>query len=162
MFHVELTGRDGVLDHRPGTGWLVERLVQLNNDVKPCVIVVDARSPAASLLPALEEAGLSVTADPARGTGAVIVATGASDMARACGAFYDAVSDTQNVRHIGQGVLDAAVEGAVQRPLGDAWAYSRKTSTTNISPLVSVTLALHGLTVYGLEQEPVTPWMSFG
>jgi len=39
-------------------------------------------------------------------------------------------------------VLAAAVRIAKPRPLGDAWAWSRKNSTGNISPLVSATLAL--------------------
>jgi hypothetical protein len=36
----------------------------------------------------------------------------------------------------------AAIRIARTRPLGDAWAWSRKNSTGNISPLVSATLAL--------------------
>jgi hypothetical protein len=35
----------------------------------------------------------------------------------------------------------AAVRGAVTRPLGDSWVWSRKSSAVDISPLVAVTLA---------------------
>jgi hypothetical protein len=33
------------------------------------------------------------------------------------------------------------VTGAKKRPLGDAWAWSRKSSAVDISPLVACTLA---------------------
>ena len=36
------------------------------------------------------------------------------------------------------------MKGATKRPLGDAWAWSRKNSTVDISPLVAATLALWG------------------
>jgi hypothetical protein len=34
-----------------------------------------------------------------------------------------------------------AIRGATTRPLGDAWAWSRKNSDVDITPLVSCTLA---------------------
>jgi hypothetical protein len=37
------------------------------------------------------------------------------------------------------------LKGATQRPLGDRWAWSRKNSSIDISPLVAVTLALWGV-----------------
>jgi hypothetical protein len=37
--------------------------------------------------------------------------------------------------------LDSAVAGAVRRNVGDAWAWGRRTSDIDISPLVAVTLA---------------------
>jgi hypothetical protein len=40
--------------------------------------------------------------------------------------------------------MDAAIQGAVKRSLGDAWAWSRKSSNVDISPLVASTLALWG------------------
>jgi hypothetical protein len=42
------------------------------------------------------------------------------------------------------GTLDLwnAIRGAAVRPLGDSWAWSRKNSTVDISPLVACTLAL--------------------
>jgi hypothetical protein len=52
--------------------------------------------------------------------------------------------DPSTLRHLGQEELDAAVEGAAKRPMGDAWLWSRKNSTVDISPLVGCTLALWG------------------
>jgi hypothetical protein len=56
----------------------------------------------------------------------------------------DAVTD-ETVRHLGQPALASAIKGAAKRPLGDAFAWARKSSTVDISPLVGCTLALWGL-----------------
>lgn len=63
-----------------------------------------------------------------------------SDHAQACGAFLGAC-ESGDLVHYGQPVLDAAVAGATRRPYGDSWAWNRRTSTVDISPLVSVTIA---------------------
>jgi hypothetical protein len=65
------------------------------------------------------------------------------EYSQACGALFDDVANLQ-VRHIGQPELTAAAMGASKRPLGDAWAWSRKSSAVDISPLVGCTLALWG------------------
>jgi hypothetical protein len=41
--------------------------------------------------------------------------------------------------------LNDALAGARRRRLGDAWAWDRRDSTVDISPLVAATLARHGL-----------------
>ncbi|RKT49351.1 terminase large subunit domain-containing protein [Saccharothrix australiensis] len=45
------------------------------------------------------------------------------------------------IRHIGQTPLNVAVANAISRPLGDAYAWGRRVSSGDISPLVAVTLA---------------------
>jgi hypothetical protein len=65
------------------------------------------------------------------------------EYAQACGSFFD-MCDQDMLRHLGTPELAAAVKGASTRPLGDAWAWSRKGSEVDISPLVSCTLALRG------------------
>jgi hypothetical protein len=45
------------------------------------------------------------------------------------------------LRHRGSAELRAAVSGARERAMTDAWAWSRANSETDISPLVAVTLA---------------------
>jgi hypothetical protein len=63
------------------------------------------------------------------------------EFTQACGAFYDDVADGKvSVRS--SSVLDAAVAGAARRTSGDAWAWTRRKSAADISPLVSATLAL--------------------
>ena len=65
----------------------------------------------------------------------------AQEHAQACSRLVDTINEG-NLRHIGQAELSGAIRAAATRPLGDAWAWSRKHSSANISPLVSVTLAL--------------------
>lgn len=117
------------LDRRDGTGWIVERLVELRDGRDPVKIVCDAAGPASSLLKQLEERGVVVETVTAR------------EHADACGLIFDLV-DQEAVRHGGTAELQAAIRGAATRPLGDAWAWSRKSSTVDISPLVAATLAL--------------------
>jgi len=117
-----------VVEHKPGTGWVVERLNELDQAHNPDMICMDAFGPAASLLPALSDAGVKITTMTS------------TDHAQACGLFIDAVQQ-QTVRHLGSMELRNAVKGAKVRPLNDAWAFSRKNSGVDISPLVSVTFA---------------------
>lgn len=138
LLHVE------VADHRVGTGWVVGRLAEMVARWKPVAVVLDPTGPAGALLAELREAGVDLTL------------TGARDMAQACGGFYNAVQD-QLVRHRGQAVLDAALKGAAKRTLGEAWAWSRRNSTTDISPLVAVTLARFGLVSTERPAAPAPP-----
>ncbi|MGA1074665.1 MAG: terminase large subunit domain-containing protein [Ilumatobacteraceae bacterium] len=129
-------------DRRPGTEWVVSRLVELWDRYEPVAVVVDGAGPGSSLVPDLEAAGVRVEVTSHR------------QMAAACGRFYDAVVN-RKVGHTGQVDLDAAVAGAATRKLGDAWAWSRSTSAVDISPLVAATLALWGATT--LEREVAEP-----
>jgi hypothetical protein len=71
--------------------------------------------------------------------------------------FYDAVQE-RTVRHLGTPEIVAALRGVVKRPLSDAWAWSRKNSTVDISPLVVVTLALWGAETQSSYREPLAAW----
>ena len=64
-------------------------------------------------------------------------------MAEACGLFFDSVMRGE-VRHRNPPELLAAIDGAARRTLNDRWAWSRRNSGTDISPLVAATLALFG------------------
>jgi hypothetical protein len=58
--------------------------------------------------------------------------------------LYDGV-EQDGIRHLDTPELNAAVRGAATRPLGDSWAWSRKNSTVDITPLVACTLAAWGV-----------------
>jgi len=117
-----------VVEHRPGTAWVVDRAVELV-DRHGGPVALDSRSPAASLKSALEARGVTV------------VMVNASEHAQACGTFYDAATD-RRLRHLPQPELASAVAGAARRQLGEAWAWTRTGSAGDICPLVAVTLAL--------------------
>lgn len=136
-----------VVDHRPGMGWIVSRLVDLNNRYRPSAILLDPSGPIGSITAELAENGI----EP--------VLVSAREMAQACGVFHDdAIND--RLRHTGQDVLAAALRSATTRPLGDAWVWHRRESTDDISPLVASTLAVHGFRAHGMDQA-AEPWVAF-
>jgi len=130
-------GHVEVIDARSGTGWVVRRLVDLVARHRPRAVILERASAAGSWIPALQDAGI----DP--------VLAGARDMAQACGALYEDVTENAALRHLDQHPLNAALIGARKRTLADSWAWHRRDSSVDISPLVAVTLAWHGLAQHG-------------
>lgn len=124
-WHVE------VIDNRNQVGWVVERVTGIYRRQRIRTVVVDRRGPAASLVEPLQARGLRVTA------------TSAEEMAAACGAFFDAVMEDR-LRHLDTPVLNSALAVTRRRSLGDAWAWHRKNTAADITPLVACTLALRG------------------
>jgi hypothetical protein len=139
LTHVE------VMAHKKGTGWVADWLEDRQAKHRPAVILYDEKSPAASLVTELESRGVRV--EPVNST----------EHAKACGNFYDAV-DQGTVRHLGTLEMTTAIKGAAQRPLGEAWAWSRKSSEVDITPLVSCTLALWGLDNKVAGGLPMAAW----
>ncbi|HXI67119.1 MAG TPA: hypothetical protein VNH41_04210 [Steroidobacteraceae bacterium] len=138
-FHVE------IIERRKGTGWVVQRLLELRAKWDTSAIVCDAIGPAASLVADLERENVEVTLVNSR------------EMAEACGVFYDAVEEG-TLRHLGTAELLASLRGAAQRSLGDAWAWSRKNSAVDISPLVGCTLALWSVAVARTQEVFAAAW----
>jgi hypothetical protein len=128
-----------LIESKEGTSWVLPKLVELCKKYKTKV-VIDTGSPAASLIAELQKQEIGVMAIHLR------------DYARACGSFYDAVQ-ARTICHIDDPNLRAAIMGSTKRPLGDSWAWNRQ-STTNITPLVAVTLARYGV-VTKIEERPV-------
>lgn len=129
-------GHVEVVDSHPGTGWLLDRIVELSGSHRPRAWLIDPASSAGSLLPGLQERGI----EPELVTG--------REMAQACGAFYETVVESAGLRHLDQPSLNSALASARQRTLGDAWGWHRRDSSADISPLVAVTLAWHGYAKY--------------
>src|SRR5690606_41256950 len=113
--------------------WRRPRIREVNARRRPWAWVLDPASSAGSLIAALQENGIEPQLVTAR------------DMTQAVGAFYTDVVEAKSLRHLDDPVLYTALMGAVKRPLGDAWAWHRRDSVTDISPLVAVTLAWHGV-----------------
>lgn len=131
--HVELA------DYRPSTRWVVERVKAMRDTWKPCAIALDPSGPAGSLVPELEQAGIE------------LMFIGSREMAAACGGFYDAAM-TDQLRHLDQVQLNAAIGGARKRPIGNAWGWARTDAAVDdICPLVAVTIARYAYTVHGAE-----------
>jgi len=109
--------------------WLVERAS------RSIPVVVDAASPASSLVPELKARKCRV------------VVTNASDMAQACGLLESRIL-TETLTHASQDAITNAILGARKRPMRDAggWALDRRDPTQSIYPIVAATLALFGAT----------------
>ena len=140
LCHVE------VAKQQAGTGWVVAELKRMVGEHRGRLVVVDGASPAASLVKTLEDAGVAVKV------------TSAPEMAAACGLFFDGVEQAR-FRHLGEPVLRQALKAAAKRPLGDAWAWSRKNSKADISPLVAATLAFWAAET---QQQPDSVYASRG
>ena len=120
-----------VVDHRPGTAWLIPKLIDLSKRWRPGALLLDPGAPAGSLVRDLTDAKIEPRLINSREYG------------QSCGAFYDAVM-TASVRHLGDPLLDASVGAATKRKLGDAWAWDRL-GGADITPLVACTLAFWGV-----------------
>lgn len=117
-----------VTDYRPGTGWLVPRIEELSLEYG-AAFALDRNGPAGSFVDELKRRKVKLIDLEPR------------DMPRACGSFFDKVTDDQiAVRQDYD--LDAAVAGAVKRPVGDAWVWGRKPSKVDISLLVAASVGL--------------------
>lgn len=148
-----------IVDHRPGTHWVVARIAELVGAYDVCAVVIDPASPAGSLIEPLHEAGV---ADRDKDGDGHIVKITARDLAQASGALFDDIDvKADGVRHCGQDNLDDALRDAATRPLADAWAWSRKGSDGDITPVVAVTLAAHGMRAHGAKTG-VQPWAMYG
>lgn len=149
--HVEL------VESRPGTGWVVDRIVQLSRehqtkqirigDRRLAGVLIDPTGPAAELLPQFREFAVNPYIVTAR------------DLAGACGGLQSAVRE-RGVVHIGQEQVRDALSNAVRRDIGDGgWGFARRKSEADISPIVAVAVALHGLRVSNTAKPvPLVAW----
>jgi Phage Terminase len=120
-----------VVDQRPGTAWVAERLVELLDRHGNVGVALDGNGPAAALLAELQREGLTVEEPPAR------------EIARTCGTFVD-LCVRNDLHHLGTTELSDAVRGAGTRQVGGdgSWVWSRRDSSTDCTPLMAATLAL--------------------
>lgn len=117
------------LEHRPGVRWMVEQasLLQATHGVE---LAIDSKGPAASLIDDLLAAGVRLK----------ILET--AEVLDACAWIHRAVTEEPGrLAHGDYPELNRSVEGAVRRAVGDRWAWGRKASTSDVSPLESVTFA---------------------
>ena len=120
-----------VVEREKGTGWVIDRVVDLVTKWSPKSVTLDAIGPAGTLLPGFSERGIEID---------VVSMT---QYGQACGGFKALVDDRRLV-HNAQIGLRAALNSARKRPLGESglWGWHRR-DTTDITPLVAVTLATY-------------------
>lgn len=151
--HIEVTARDGVPDYRSGTSWVVPRAIEINKRIgRNAQWVIDKSTQAGAHWNELAEAKLTLVAPTAR------------EYAQACGDFFASVmpigGSTPTIRHIGQAELTSAVAGASKRDLAEMWAWDKRNSQTDISPLVAATNAVwgHRMRLHKPKPKPAAAW----
>jgi phage terminase large subunit-like protein len=154
MVHVEITGKgEGPYpeDYRQGTDWVVQRVKEIWNKRKPSAVVIDSAGQASSFIEELENLGITV------------ISPKASEYAISCGEFHVGIvprrGEVAKIVHIGQTGLTQAAAVADKRPLLDKWAWDQKNATSDISPLVSATIAAWGYRKLLNEQPASAPWV---
>jgi hypothetical protein len=124
-----------VVDRRPGTGWMLDRLDELVRRYHPRRIAVDVAGPAASVIPERSPLFRLVAPYTAR------------DMAKASGAFHDdllAVGGPQLV-HEADADLTLAVRNVRRKAAAGAWLYDRRAAPRDASAFVAAVLARDAL-----------------
>ena len=130
LWHVELD------EHRRGADWVTGWVEQRAQSNPLHAVVID------------ELAGLTERRNGRhylKGTKVAVTLAAAEgrDMAMACAAYFDAVMAAR-MRHTNQPQVNVSLSQAGKRPLGSGWAWNRKTSDADITPVTSQTLALWG------------------
>jgi hypothetical protein len=120
-----------VADHRPGAGWLADRLHELEERWRPAVIAYDAAGPALDVADVLTRAGHD------------LLGLKAKEYAAACAGLLEALcAENPTVRYRHHPALDSAASAAVRRTLGDAWAWGRRQSSGSLAALTAATVAV--------------------
>jgi hypothetical protein len=122
-------GRGELIEHRPGVGWVAERVAEL---VKRWggEVALDAYGPAGSLADEIEALGITVRRYSTR------------DMSYACASLFDSIADNK-IRIRSHPALDSAAAAARRRISGDSWMWQRRDADSDVSPLVALTLAMN-------------------
>lgn len=141
---------DGWMDHRAGTQWIVPRIKELKerHGKRIAAIVVDPISPASPLITELEKAGLEVTKPTTRE-----VATAHIEFCNWCRDIpgdETHAAQPRKLAHLGQPDLRSAVAAGVRREIGDGqYAWARKSTLVDISPLCAATMAVWAANKFG-------------
>jgi hypothetical protein len=149
-----------VVEHRPGTRWVVPRLQELEARHDIAVIVVN--DPGVADECEDDEVGL------------VVHRPTVADVVAACSTYHDGVVhagkaavEGRDVWHLGQPELTVGVRGALKRlvSFGKNWAWDRKEITVDVCPLVSATLAVWAVLtprIHRLHRAPAAAYVDLG
>lgn len=129
-----------LVDHRPGTSWLAARVGQLATQ-HGARIVADSKG-----------APTVVTAELRR-LGHVVDELGAGDVAAAADALLSCLlNDSILVRD--DPTMNTAAGAAAKRQLGDGWAFTRRGSTGDVTPVVALSFGVQAV-LANVETKPL-------
>lgn len=153
--HIEITSDGERTDHRPGVHWVEDAVLQICKAMHPKAVVIDKVGQAGAFVDGLT--------GPLEKLGIQLLHPNSREYAQSCGMFYAGIvpkkGNVPNIVHIEQPTLTAAVAGADQRELTDMWAWNKRLSSVDISPLVASTLAVWGLRKVVTEKQASAPWV---
>jgi len=134
--YVELLELDAVSDTTGAVQYLAERAG------RRIPVVIDADSPAVSMVPDLKALKVKV-----------VVAT-VPEVGKACGGWMDDVLE-HRLSHAGQSQVDDVLALVRKRSIGKAgrWVWDRSDPSKNIAPLAALTLARYGAVTAGKTEE---------
>ena len=132
-------GHAQIADFRPGTKWLIPRLIELRDALEPITVAM-GRGTFAFLKTALDKADFQLPDDPEEPKAGDLAVTGAIDMAAAAGQVLEGVREAE-FRYVPNRHLDTAVAGAKTKTSGDTIAWTPTKSDVDITPLVAMSLA---------------------
>lgn len=150
-------GQGEVIEHSVGRGWLVDRALQLAVKWDPKCFVVDAKGPAGTIINDLKAGLLKLYKDGSLEREIPVVTPNIGETCQGCGWLYDAIRYSRMV-HLGDKAMAYALAGADKRVIGDSWAWSRRTTDEDISPLYAMTFAAMG---FNQIEDEIVPWASW-
>lgn len=155
--NAEGVGQLEITDHFAGTGWVLDRALQLAVKWQPKCFVIDAKGPLTSIVNDLKAGLLKLLKDGDLEREIPVITPNITEVCQGCGWFYDAVRYSRMV-HLGDKAMAYALAGADKRTIGDLWVWSRKSTDEDISPLYAATLAAMGFNTIEEESEPWASW----
>lgn len=114
-----------LIDNQPGVDWIVPRVKELRKRHN-ATVQLDFGGPAGNLADDLSLRKREKISG--------------RDIPQACSDLFDDIVEGK-VKFRTDDRFDRAVQGAVKKPLGDVWAWSRKGSLADVTPLWAATLA---------------------
>jgi hypothetical protein len=139
LTHVELVAA------HPGVGWLASFLCDFDNRHDPYSILCDAAQ--GLLAEQVFQAGARMPETVDR-----------AELAQGCAKLVDLV-EADEIRHLGDPVLLDAIRAAKTTSMGDGgFAFSRRTSHGDLSPLYAVVLAILGMARMPAEMDDPHIW----
>jgi hypothetical protein len=114
--------RIGIAEHKPGTEWLIPRLLQLKQQYAPIAFTVDAKGE--QTLKELKEAGIKLPDDPERPKRGDLFLPNMSEVAGAFGMLVDAANNGTLLHH-NEVPLNSAVQ-VPPRPLSGGSTFDHK------------------------------------
>lgn len=121
-----------VIANSSGTGWIMSDIMEIASAQGIRTVVIDSVGPGSSFIDLLKAKRVTV------------YATNMNEMARASALLYDGVNNA-DVVHRGQPLLNYAISEVTKRKLGDGFAFNRRSTSTDITPVVSCALAMFGV-----------------